>query len=173
MDFVHAIFNKNTDADNLSLGDMLGLWNVARNKIIGLSTLSIYYRQAKDRELKDLVKNGIDFILSRHINRIQKVLKSKGYDFPTEQNWERKVNDDSPFVISSSIIDDEEIIMSLREIIRLTLSLEAEAIRSSSDENIKDLLVNILDDDNKVYSAVLAMQRKKNWKDFPPDILPQ
>lgn len=172
MDFVHAIFNKNTDESNLTLGDMLGLWNVARNKIIGLSTLSIYYRQAKDRELKDLVKNGIDFILSRHINRIQKVLKSKGYDFPTEQNWERKVNDDSPFVVSSSIIDDEEIIMSLREIVRLTLSLEAEAIRSSSDEDIKDLLGNILDDDNKVYSAVLALQRKKNWKDFPPDLLP-
>ncbi len=173
MGFVHAVFNKNADSDNLSLGDMLGLWNVARNKIIGLSTLSIYYRQAKDRELKDLVKNGIDFILSRHINRIQKVLKSKGYDFPTEQNWERKVKDDSPFVISSVIIDDEEIIMSLREIIRLTLSLEAEAIRSSSDEDIKDVLVNILDDDNKVYSAVLALQRKKNWKDFPPDLLPQ
>lgn len=172
MDFVHAIFNKNTGESNLTLGDMLGLWNVARNKIIGLSTLSIYYRQAKDRELKDLVKDGIDFILSRHINRIQKVLKSKGYDFPTEQNWERKVNDDSPFVVSSSIIDDEEIIMSLREIVRLTLSLEAEAIRSSSDEDIKDLLANILDDDNKVYSAVLALQRKKNWKDFPPDLLP-
>lgn len=172
MGFVYAIFNKNKNANNLGLGDMLGLWNVARNKIIGLSTLSIYYRQAKDKELKDLVKNGIDFILSRHINRIQKVLKSRGYDFPTEQNWERKVNDDSLFVMSSSIIDDEEITMSLREITRLTLSLEAEAIRSSSDEDIKDLLVNILDDDNKVYSAVLALQRKKNWKDFPPNLLP-
>lgn len=172
MDFVHAIFNKNENDNNLSLGDMLGLWDVARNKIIGLSTLSIYYRQAKDKELKDLVKNGIDFILARHINKIQKVLKSKGYDFPAEQNWERKTKDDSPFVISDLIIDDEEIVMSLREIIRLTLTLEAEAIRNASDEDIKDLLVKILDDDNRAYSAVLALQRKNDWKDFPPAILP-
>jgi len=173
MSFVHVVFNKNENTNNLELGDMLGLWEVARNKIIGLSTLSIYYRQAKDKELKDHIKNGIDFILSRHINQIQRVLKSKGYDFPAEQNWEKKVNDDSPFVISGTIIDDEEIAMSLREITRLTLSLEAEAVRGSSDEDIKDLLVNILDDDNKVYSAVLALQRKKNWMDFPPALLPQ
>ena len=56
MDFVHAIFNKNPNDNNLSLGEMLGLWDVARNKIIGLSTLSIYYRQAKIRNLKTLLK---------------------------------------------------------------------------------------------------------------------
>jgi uncharacterized protein YbaP (TraB family) len=172
MEFVHAVFNKNTKADNLGLGDMLSLWDVARNKIIGLSTLSIYYRQAKDAELKDLVKNGIDFVLAKHVNKIQKVLKGMGYEFPTEQNWKRKLNDDSPFVLSSLIIDDEEIAMSLREIIRLTLSLEAEAIRNTSDEDIKNLLVNMLDDDNTAYSAVLALQRKRNWKDFPPALLP-
>ena len=100
-------------------------------------------------------------------------MKHKGYDFPAEQNWERKINDDSPFVISRFIIDDEEIVMSMREIIRLTMSLEAEAIRNTSDEDIKDLLVKVLDDDNRAYSAVLALQRKKNWRDFPPNLLPQ
>ena len=173
MDFMQVVFNKKMNANNLHLGDILSLWDVARNKIIGLSTLSIYYRQAKDKELKDLIKNGIDFVLAKHVNKIQKVLKGKSYDFPTEQNWERKINDNSPFVVSSSIIDDEEIAMSLREIIRLTLSLEAEAVRNTTDEDIRSLLVGMLDDDNRGYSAILALQRKKNWQDFPPNLLPQ
>ena len=173
MDFQHTAFSKEANNYNLNLGDINGLWDVARNKIIGLSTLSIYYRQAKDKELKDLLEDGINLILSKHVDKIQKALKAKGYGFPMEQNWESKLNDKSAFVISSSIIDDEEIAMSIREIIRLTLSLEAEAIRSTTDEDIKDLLKKILDDDNQALSAVLAIQRKKNWIDFPPALLPQ
>lgn len=173
MDFMQTASGKNADPNNLHLGDILSLWDMARNKIIGLSTLSIYYRQAKDKELKDLIKNGIDFVLIKYINKIQKILKSKGYDFPAEQNWEKKINDNSTFIVSSAIIDDEEIAMSIREITRLTLSLEAEAVRNTFDQDIRSLSVNMLDDDNKVYSAILALQRKKNWKDFPPDLLPQ
>lgn len=171
MEFIQTVSGKNADTNNLNIGDILSLWDIARNKIIGLSTLSIYYRQARDKDLKDLLKNGIDLLLPKHVNRIQKILKSKGYDFPEEQNWEKKIDDDSPFVMSSALIDDEEIAMSIREIIRLTLSLEAEAVRKTTDPDIINLSVAMLDDDNRSYTAILAMQKKKGWKDYPPNLL--
>ena len=171
MKFMKAVFNKEPNPNHLHIGDILSVWDVARNKLIGLSTLSIYYRQANDKELKDLVEDGIKFVLSDHINKIQKLLKDKGYDFPSGSDWHRKLDENAPFVIPNTMIDDEGIAMSLREIIRLTLSIEAEGLRNTTDEDIRALLLDILEDDNRGYSAVLALQRKKDWKDFPPTIL--
>ncbi|MGE5415348.1 MAG: DUF3231 family protein [Acidobacteriota bacterium] len=170
MDFMKAVFNRQPQGSELHAGDVLSLWDVARNKLIGLSTLSIYYRQAKDPELKDLLKNGLDFIVDRHIDKIQKILEKKGYDFPKGENWRRKLDEEAPFVIPNTIIDDGMIAMSLREIIRLTLSLVSEGLRNATDTDIRDLLAGILDDDNHAYSAILALQRKKNWTDFPPTV---
>lgn len=171
MEFMKAVFNKEPAPNDLHMGDIISIWDVARNKLIGLSTLSIYYRQAKDKELKDLVEDGIKFVLTHHIDKIQKILKDKGYDFPSGQNWEIKLDENTPFIIPKTMIDDEGIARSLREIIRLTLSLEAEGLRNATDEDIRTILEDILEDDNRGYSAILALQRKKNWKDFPPTVL--
>jgi hypothetical protein len=170
MEFMKAVFNKEPNPYVLHMGDVLAVWDVARNKLIGLSTLSIYYRQAKDKELKDLVEDGIKFVLNRHINKIQKLLKDKGYDFPSGQDWKRKLDENTPFAIPNTMIDDEGIAMSLREIIRLTLSIEMEGLRNASDEDVRTLLREVLEDDNRGYSAILALQRKKNWTDFPPAV---
>jgi hypothetical protein len=170
MKFVKAVFT-NEPNPLFHMGDILSLWNVARNKLIGLSTLAIYYRQANDKGLKDLIEDGIKFTLNRHINKIQKLLKNKGYDFPTGDNWEIKLDEKAPFVIPNTMIDDEIIAMSLREILMLTISLEMEGLRYSTDDDASDLLFDILEDDNNGYSAVLALQRKKNWKDFPATVL--
>lgn len=171
MEFLQTASGKNVSTDNLNVGDILSLWDVARNKIIGLSTLSIYYRQARDKDLKDFVKSGMDVVIPKHVNRIQKILKGKGYDLPEEQNWEKKINDDSAFAVSRALLDDEEIAMSIREIIRLTLSLEAEAVRKTTDPDIVSLSAAMLDDDNRSYAAILALQKKKGWKDYPPHLL--
>lgn len=168
MEFMKAVFNKGPNPDNLRMGDVLALWDVARNKIIGLSTLSVYYLQAKDKDLKDLLDDGINIILKNHVNKIQKLLLKRGYNFPASQGWEKKLDKDAQVSIPSTVINDEEIAISLREIIRLTLSLETEGLRNATDKEIRDLLTEILDDDNTGYSALLALQRKKDWKDFPP-----
>lgn len=170
MEFVKAIFNKEPDPNNLHMGDVISVWDVVRNKIIGLSTLSIYYRQANDKELKDLIEDGITLILNRHINKIQKLLSDKGYDFPSGDNWRIKLDENTPFVIPNTMIDDEGIARSLREIIRLTLSIEAEGLRTATDVDIRTLLKDTFEEDNRGYSAILALQRKKHWEDFPPTI---
>lgn len=168
---LQAIFDKNQSADNMHMGDVLSLFDVARNKVIGMATLAIYYRQAKDNELKDLIKNAVDMTTGNHIKKIQKLLKSSGFAFPYEPDMEKKFDESLSFNIPSTIIDDEEIAISLREIVRLTLSLESEALRNSTDEETRKLMKEIYTDDNLGLSAVLALQRKKKWEDFPPAVI--
>jgi len=173
MNFVAVFSNKSQIPNGLHMGDFMALWDVAKNKIIGLSTMAIYYRQAKDKELKALIREGVDRNIAKHVSDIQKLLQSKGFVFPLEPNWERKFSNDSRFAIPLSILDDEEIAISLREIIRLTLSLETEGLRNASDPYVKELLNATLDDDFHGFETLIKLQRIRKWSDFPPLTLPQ
>lgn len=171
MNVMQVDFSNNQNVNKLHMGDVLSLWDVARNKIIGYSTLSVYYRQAMDKDLKDVIKFGADSIVTNHIDKVQKLLKKKGYTFPAEINWENKFSEISEFNIPRTMLDDDEIAMSLRELIRMTLTIEAEALRNATDEDVRNLLGKILEDDEDAYNKVISMQQKKNWTDFPPIVL--
>lgn len=175
MDLIKIDNNKSYQKyeDILHMGDVLSLYDICRNKIIGYSTLVIYYRQAQDKELKALIKFGMDNIVFKHIDKIQKKLVDRGFNFPSKQNWKNKLDESLDFFISSSIIDDEEISHSLRELIRLTMTLETEAVRNATKKDLRDLIFDILEDDNRAYSMVTQLQIIKNWTDFPPTVLPQ
>lgn len=165
--------NKSQAPSGLNMGDFMAIWDVARNKIIGISTMSIYYRQAKDKDLKLLIKRGVYQNINKHVNSIQEVLKNRGFDPPKEPNWESKFADDTHFTIPQAMLDDEEIAVSLREIIKLTLTLETEALRNSTDVDIRNLLTGILADDSNGFDMVLQLQIDKKWTDFPPIALSQ
>ncbi|OPX86513.1 MAG: hypothetical protein A4E53_02946 [Pelotomaculum sp. PtaB.Bin104] len=173
MNETKVMINQSPQVDDLHLGDLLSLWDVARNKTIGLSILALFYRQASDPELKFLLKTGTEAVVYKHINNIQKLLKGKGFDFPAEQNWLKKFDEDSSFHIPRSIIDDEEIAISLREIVRLTLTLETEALRNSSQPAVRKLMTRVLADDNEIYDKIIQLQIKHSWSDYPPLLLPE
>ncbi|HZK55645.1 MAG TPA: hypothetical protein VFC84_15860 [Desulfosporosinus sp.] len=98
-------------------------------------------------------------------------MAKKGFDVPSEQNWKRKYDETSPFVIPRSVIDDEEIPRSVREASRLTLTLEAEAIRNATDKDVRNVIGSIMEDDNNGYDLWIKFQKLKGWTDFPPNIL--
>ena len=173
MGIIQAIFNKNQDETNFQIGDVYGLWDIARNKVIGLTTLSIYYRQAESLELKLLLKSGADLLINSQISNIQKLLTEKGFDVPTNPNWKDKFDEDSTFEIPRHVIDDAEIVMTMREGFRLTLNLEAVALRNATNLDVRKLINKIVEEDNFSYAALLHFQRTKGWDDFPPMLLPQ
>jgi hypothetical protein len=90
-----------------------------------------------------------------------------------ETNWERKFTTDSRFIVPQSVIDDEEITISLREILRLTLTLEAESLRYATDVKARKILYSIFDDDNILYDFLVNFQKRKKWSDFCLLALPQ
>lgn len=173
MNLTNILFDKSGLTEHsLSMGGALGLWDIAANKIARIPIYIIFLKQVQDKDLQRFINATIN-IVQKEIAKIQKVFKEKGFDYPSEPNWERKLKDESPFVISASILNDEEISNALKEIIRGILGLETEALRNSTVPEIRDLVYELLKDDNEVFSSLLRLQKEKNWISLTPVILPQ
>ncbi len=158
----------NNNQEKMHWGDGLGLWDVARNKIIGLATLAIYYSQAQDADLKKLIEDGVNNIVLPHIKQVQNKLQAEGFNIPNEPELSRKLYDQPASAAPNTMIKDDEIAMSLRELSRLTMSLETEALRNATRPDIREMLHNIFEADNKAYGKVVKLQKDKGWVDIPP-----
>jgi len=173
MNLTNILFDKNGLPEySLSMGGALGLWDIAANKIARIPIYIIFLKQVKDKDLQKLINATINLV-QKEISKIQKVFKEKGFDYPSEPNWERKLKDESPFAISASILNDEEISNALKEIIRGILGLETEALRNSTVPEIRDLIYELLKNDNEVFGLLLKLQKEKSWISSVPSILSQ
>jgi hypothetical protein len=157
--------------EKMHWGDGLGLYDIGRNKIIGLATLAIFYQQANDKELKNLIKYGVEKLVIPHIEKIQKTLKEEGLEYPNEPAIKEKLNLDVPNLKPNTLIGDDEISISLRELTRLTLTLETEALRNATRKDVRELLINIFEDDDDAYTEIIKLQKAKNWSDMPPYLI--
>ncbi|MGE5405686.1 MAG: DUF3231 family protein [Candidatus Saccharibacteria bacterium] len=153
-------------------GGTLGMWDIARHKIIFLPIYMVYSKQAQDKDLIKFFESRINTVL-KHINKIQDFFKGKDFDFPKEPNIERKLKNDDAFVVSRAILDDEEIAIAMREHLRAAISLETEALRNAVSPDVRELIYGILKEDNDYYSDIIKLQKTKNWADFPPVLMQQ
>ena len=145
------------------------LWAVARNKLIGLSTLEIYLSQAVDNELKLLIEMGIKKQVVPHTEKIIKKLHQEGLDVPyiigrTELDLYGKNTGERTF------LRDNEIAQSLREVMRLAIFLSLRGIVEAKRDDVLDLLWNILSDDFAGFRQLIALQKRKNWLFKPPSL---
>jgi hypothetical protein len=155
----------------LILSAVYGIWDIARNKIITLPIYVIYSKQAKDKDLLKFINKRIDTV-RKQISMIQQFLKDYDLEGPQEPNWEKKLNND-PFVLSTSIIDDEEIAMSMREHIRSVLGIETEALRNAVIPETRNLIFSLLKKGNDDYAEIIELQKEKKWTDNPPTLIQQ
>lgn len=158
-------------AHSLSMGGALGLWDVARNKIVTLPIYVIYLKQVKDKDLQKLVNSRISTVRSQ-ISKIQNLFKEHDFEGPTEPNWEKKLNNE-PFVLSGSILDDEEIAMGMKELIRSVIGLETEALRNATIPEVRNLIFSLMKEGNGDYSSIIKLQKEKGWTDNPPVLVQQ
>jgi hypothetical protein len=173
MDLTSIIPNYALASENLGLGSSLGLWDILRNKITIQTTLLIYLKQAKDKDLEKFLHKVINKINRQQISTMQKLLTEKGYNPPNQSNWGEKQDSKHRFAISKSILNDKEIVLSLGEIYRLTLSFEVEALRNATDLDARNILYDVFQEDNEEYMIVLKIQKEKEWTDFPLYLFPQ
>lgn len=172
MNLTNMIFNRSELPENsLSMGGALGLWDIAANKIARFPLYVIFLKQAGDKDLQNSLSSTISSV-QRQIAAIQKLFKEKGFKYPMAENLDRKLKDKSPFVVSSLILNDEEISNAEKEIVRGILGLETEALRNATVPEERDLIYEMLKDDNDIYISLLNLQKKKNWIVVPPDVLP-
>lgn len=157
--------------NGICMGCLVGLWNITKTKIITLPTYIVYSKQAKDNELLKFINARIN-TMKKEINSLQQFMKDRKFEVPKEPTWEKKINND-PFILSRSILDDEEIAISIRENMNATLGLEAEALRDTTIPEGRNLIFSIIKVEQTDYRSILKIMKEKKWMDNPPSAIQQ
>ncbi|MCL6612273.1 MAG: DUF3231 family protein [Peptococcaceae bacterium] len=160
---------KNTPTDKLHWGEALGLWDIARYKVMGLTILEIFLAQAKDRDLKHSLSDGVEMLIIPHIEKIQKFLHQYGLESPTVPQ-RKNLDVVGKKIEPNTFIEDDEIANDIREIFRFGLELDMKGLTSSTRDDVRSLIWEILNDDYKGFDAMLKLHRKKNWLIPPPTV---
>jgi len=130
-------------SEPIHLGTANGLYDIFRNKKVRYLSMVIYWRQAEDVDLKRFIKSVLQDSLD-HIRRIEALAKKyKLYTWPSV-DLEKALNDESPFSISRSLLDDKEISNIMREVHRLSLTIEAEALRNATEPDVRKAIYDLI-----------------------------
>ena len=155
--------------EKLNWGDALGLWDIVKYKIIGLTQIEFFLAQAKDPELKAQLELGVEALIIPHIEKIQAFLHSEGLEVPAVPQ-RKNLDVVGKKMEPNSYIQDDEIANSLREIYRLGLNLDMKALADATREDVRGVIWKILSDDYKGFDTMLKLHQKKNWLIAPPTI---
>ena len=143
--------------EKIHWGSAYSLWEVCRNKVIGLPVLELLLSNVKDSELKLLIKAGIEMNAVPAIEKIQEFLKDHKLTYPP--------------MPPRNAIDDEQIGRAITEILRLSLTHEIHALMSTSRNGERDLFWNMMSEDKKAFDKIIDLDRKKGWLLNPPNLI--
>lgn len=153
----------------LNWGETLGLWDIGRFKITGLTITEIFLAQAKDSELKNSLNLGIEMLIIPHIEKIQKLLHKEGLEVPAVPQ-RKNLDVVGKGIEPNTLIEDDEIANDIREIYRLGLTLDMRALSGAIRDDVRELIWDILSDDYKGFDAMIKLHSKKNWLIPPPTV---
>lgn len=155
--------------DKMHWGDALGLWNICRFKVIGMTMTEIFLAQAKDADLKNSLNTGIEMLIIPHIEKIQKFMHKEGLEAPTVPQ-RKNLDITGKKIEPNSLIEDDEIANNIREIYRFGLILDMRGLSDASRDDVRDIAWEILSEDYRGFDAMIKMHRKKNWLILPHTI---
>lgn len=169
MDFLQiaSIFPK--QKEKLAWSEANSLWAITRNKLVGLSTLEVYLSQAVDKELKLLLEMGIYKVAVPHIEKTIKLLHNEGLEIPSMPG-RTSLEKTGKNTGDINFLTDNEIAVSLREILRLALFLSLRGIENAFRSDVLDLFWQIFKDDFEGNKQTVGLQKRKNWMMQPPGV---
>lgn len=162
MDLLQYVNILPKDRNKLNWAEMDGLWAIARNKLIGLSTLEVYIDQAQDTELKFFVEAGTMNNAVPHIKMIVKLLHEEGLEVPSMLG-RSSLENIGKNTGKINFFKDHEIAVSLREIIRLSLFITFRAIENAVRNDVLDLAFKVFREDFTGFRQLIDLQTRKNW----------
>ena len=155
--------------EKLNWGDALGLWDIGKFKVIGLTQIEFFLAQVKDKDLKAQLELGVETLIVPHIEKIQKFLHTEGLEVPSVPQ-RKNLDVIGKNIEPNSFIQDDEIANASREIYRLGLNLDMKSLTDATNENVRNLIWAILNDDYKAFDMMLKFHQKRNWLIAPPTI---
>lgn len=166
-EIISAKFTKPNE--KLNWGDALGLWDIGKYKVIGLTQIEFFLAQVKDKDLKVQLELGVESIIVPHIEKIQKFLHSEGLEVPSVPQ-RKNLDVIGKNIEPNSFIQDDEIANTCREIYRLGLNLDMKALTDATREDVRDIIWKILNDDYKAFDIMIKFHEKRNWLIAPPTV---
>lgn len=155
--------------EKLTWGSATALWNLCRYKVVGLPMLDIFYLQAGDKELKFLIQFGINHILLPHVQKIQTFFQKEGLTAPEVQQ-RKTLKNILGHIEPNALISDELIARAMREVLRFGVELGARGLTEAIRADVRALILQILNDDNKALNKLVDLKEKKNWILMPPSV---
>lgn len=155
--------------NKLNWGEALGLWSTCNFKVIGLTMLEIFMAQAKDTELKKSLNAGLELLIVPHIEKIQQFLHKEGLEVPAVPQ-RKNLDIVGKEIEPNTLIEDDEIANTLKEIFRLGLTLDMQALSYAVRDDVSKILWDITNDDYKAFRTIMKMYSTKNWSVEPPTV---
>lgn len=155
--------------EKIDWGGALALWDICRFKVIGMTISEIFIAQAKDIDLKNSLNTGVEMLIIPHIEKIQKYLHKEGLEVPSIPQ-RKNLDIVGKQIEPNTLIQDDEIANTIREIYRYGLELDMRGITFSLNDDVRELIADILTYDLKGFDAMIKLHRKKNWLIPPPTV---
>lgn len=169
MNLASLISSGQRSREKINWGEALGLWDIVRFKIIGLTITEVFLAQAKDVDLKKSLNLGVEMLIIPHIEKIQKFMHNEGLEVPTVPQ-RKNLDIVGKQMEPNTYIQDDEIANSIREIYKFGLSLDMKGLTESTRDDIRSLIWDILSDDQRGFDAMIKLHRRKNRLIPPPTI---
>ena len=159
---IMGIITAQQPKEKMNWGEAIGLWDIARFKITGLTIMEIFLAQAKDIDLKNSLNLGVEMLVIPHIEKIQKLLNKEGLEAPAVPQ-RKNLDVVGKQIEPNTLIQDDEIANDIREIYKYGLVLDMRGLSESLRDDVREIIWEILSDDYKGFDAMIKLHRKKNW----------
>lgn len=167
MGLMNLIVNKEPPAIEWIEGGIL--WDICIYKMSGIPTAEQLLLFAQDKELKKMIRTGIDELIFPHVEKIRGFLLKEGLEAPKMPDKKPKVSSAEAYSPSSAM-DDADIAAALRNVFRLGLNIEIQGITKGTRADISYLIKEILNEDIEAYISLIKLSYANNWVVMTPPL---
>jgi hypothetical protein len=159
-------FEKEMSPKPLNAGEIYYLWESLTGTYKLITMAEIYLMNTEDPELHAYLKALTTGALSFRTNRLEKVLKEKGFTVPPRPS--SKTQQGSPGAGQEVKLTDREVIKNLVGLGQVYIMFFSRAVMASTEDSIRKLFEDMLGETIKTYKLVLGFGKTRESFDPPP-----
>lgn len=151
------------DKEPLNYVEAAGLYGIILAGRQNVATLAVYYNQARDSDLKALLKQAIDEQTEWLLNQAEKTLADGGNELP-DLHFKKRVLHDTPLDISEDArFSDQEIVLALANMAKASQLAVLATMHQSYQPYVARLYQDTLDDAFDFDYRLMQLALTKGW----------
>ncbi|OPX85807.1 DUF3231 family protein [Pelotomaculum sp. PtaB.Bin117] len=150
------ITNEGQDQD-IHAGEAYSLWTQLIARYDTAELIDIFINLTKDNDLKRLLKNGLNKTILPQIDRLEKAMQRYQVPLPPRQP---KGTD---FSVNMDIARDQGMFRIILSMTQTALSLHTKAINICTNNFLRNMFTDFLNEEIEIYNLLLEYGESKNW----------